>query len=652
MPIDMARYLGLFASEAQEHLEGLGKELLLLERGASAEAVDAMFRHAHSVKGMASSMGFEPIAGVAHRVEDLVALVRQRPSAMSSELADVLLAAVDQLQAMVRASGQGESCPDPSSVLDRLQSQIVSIAGKATDPAANMPESPPPRSPCAGEASVLGRAPRFAVKVKLSSSCPIPGARAFLVHKKLAALGDIFDLKPPLADLRAGRIPENVLSLTLASQSAAGPEAIRKALSVVADLDAVEVADEAEAFQPARLPEVPQEGSKPVGSADPARTVRVKTETLDSFLDAAGELLLATAHLRELAKAVPEAHRGDLEPGLDRLRVLVKDLHNKVMSVRMTPLSLITDRLPRAARDIARRMNREVDLEVTGGETELDRAILDELSDPLLHLLRNCIDHGIEDASERVAMGKGARGRIVVTARRDRDRVLVEFGDDGRGMDTERLKAAAVQRGLITAEAAASLSTRDALMLCCLPGLSTAANITDLSGRGVGMDAVKRAVEDVGGTLDIDTTPGRGTRFAMRLPFTVVMVNVLLVGVGREVFGLPIAKVKAVVEADPAMLSRSGGAPMLAHHDAMLPVHSLGKLLGIERLPEGGARSHVVLDSEIGEMALEVDKLVGQEEAILKALSCPLDRVGGLAGVTILGTGRPVFILDVPRLIA
>jgi two-component system chemotaxis sensor kinase CheA len=297
-------------------------------------------------------------------------------------------------------------------------------------------------------------------------------------------------------------------------------------------------------------------------------------------------------------------------------------------------------------------MNREVDLEVTGGETELDRAILDELSDPLLHLLRNCIDHGIEDASERVAMGKGARGRIVVTARRDRDRVLVEFGDDGRGMDTERLKAAAVQRGLITAEAAASLSTRDALMLCCLPGLSTAANITDLSGRGVGMDAVKRAVEDVGGTLDIDTTPGRGTRFAMRLPFTVVMVNVLLVGVGREVFGLPIAKVKAVVEADPAMLSRSGGAPMLAHHDAMLPVHSLGKLLGIERLPEGGARSHVVLDSEIGEMALEVDKLVGQEEAILKALSCPLDRVGGLAGVTILGNGRPVFILDVPRLIA
>jgi two-component system, chemotaxis family, sensor kinase CheA len=380
--------------------------------------------------------------------------------------------------------------------------------------------------------------------------------------------------------------------------------------------------------------------------------VRVKTEILDYFLDAVGELLLSTAHLRTLAKAIPEALSGPLDEGVNRLHTIVKDLHNKVMSVRMTPLSLITDRLPRAARDLARKRGREVDLELSGAEIELDRAILDELADPLLHLLRNCIDHGIEEPSERLARGKAPRGRIAVAARRDRDRVLLEVEDDGRGMDPERLKEKAVERGLITAQSAGAMPLRDALMLACLPGVSTAQAVTDVSGRGVGMDAVKRAVENVGGTLDIDSTPGRGTRFTLRLPLTVAVVQVLLVGVGREVFGLPIAKVKAVVEVDPERLSRSRNAPMLSHDGALLPVHPLGELLAIERAPRGGPRPHVVLDAEVGQVALEVDRLMGQEEAVLKPLSRPLDLVAGLAGVTILGTGRPIFILDVPRLIA
>jgi two-component system chemotaxis sensor kinase CheA len=385
--------------------------------------------------------------------------------------------------------------------------------------------------------------------------------------------------------------------------------------------------------------------------AEPARTVRVKTEMLDYFLDSAGELLLAVAHLRELTKTLPEAHKAPLEGGVDRLRSLVKDLHDKVMSVRMTPLSLITDRLPRAARDIARKKGREVDLVITGTEIELDRAILDELADPLLHILRNCIDHGLEEPDERARLLKGPRGRIVVAARRDRDRVLLEMEDDGRGMDADRLKAVAVERGLITVEAAAAMGEREAFMLACLPGVSTAPTVTDVSGRGVGMDAVRRAVESVGGTLDIDSTRGRGTRFTLRLPLTVAVVNVLLVGVGDEVFGLPIAKVRAVVEADPAKLSRSRNAPMLSHDGALLPAHALGDLLRVGRRPAGGVRPHVVLEGEPNPVALEVDRLLGQEEAVLKPVSRPLDQIPGLAGVTILGTGRPIFILDVPRLL-
>jgi two-component system chemotaxis sensor kinase CheA len=440
-----------------------------------------------------------------------------------------------------------------------------------------------------------------------------------------------------------------VLTLQIEVQGAHGADAVKKALSTVADLDSVEVGP----LESKALPEkkVEPEGPRAVG-AEPARTVRVKTETLDYFLDSAGELLLAVAHLRELTKALPEAHKGPLEGGVDRLRSLVKDLHDKVMSVRMTPLALITDRLPRAARDIARKKGREVDLVLTGTEIELDRAILDELADPLLHILRNCIDHGLEDTEERVRLGKGPRGRIVVSARRDRDLVLVELEDDGRGMDAYKLKAAAVDRGLVTEEAAAAMSERDAFMLACLPGVSTAARVTDVSGRGVGMDAVKRAVENVGGTLEIDSMRGRGTRFTMRLPLTVAVVNVLLVSVGREVFGLPIAKVRAVVEVDPARLTRSRNSPMLTHDGALMPVHVLSDLLRMKHREGAGVRPHVVLEADPGTLALEVDKLLGQEEAVLKPVSRPLDLIPGLSGVTILGSGRPIFILDVPRLVA
>ena len=389
-------------------------------------------------------------------------------------------------------------------------------------------------------------------------------------------------------------------------------------------------------------------------SADAStRTVRVRTELLDYFLDTVGELMLATARLREVGKVMPEVSRPALEEGVYRLHTLVKDLHDKVMSARMTPLSLITDRLPRAARDLARRKEREVELVITGAEIELDRAILDELADPLLHLLRNCIDHGLEAPEERLAAKKSVRGRVLVTVRRARDRVIIDIEDDGRGMDPAKLKASALKRGLITEEAAARMADRDAFLLSCLPGVSTAKDITDISGRGVGMDAVKRVVESVGGTLEIESERGRGTCFTLRLPLTVAVVHLLLVQVGEEVFGLPIAKVVGATEADPDALSRSRETALLPHGNGLLPVHALEVLLGVPASPRPGFRPFVVMegDAGTGKVALAVDRLLGQEEVVLKPLSRPLDLLPGLSGVTILGSGRPVFILDVPRLL-
>ncbi|MGA9526383.1 MAG: chemotaxis protein CheW, partial [Myxococcaceae bacterium] len=501
----------------------------------------------------------------------------------------------------------------------------------------------------------LGVPPRFQVKLRIAPSCQVPGVRAFLVHRRLSALGNLFDLRPALEHLKAGRIPDGLVSLEL--ETSQGEAGIRQALSNVPEVELVSVRDVAHEAAPSG-PHAPSaeekaapDAAKPVGH-EPARTVRIRIDLLDYFLDTVGELLLATARIREVSKTLPESSRPPLEEGVDRLHGLVKDLHDKVMSARMTPLAVITDRLPRVARDIARRREREVDLVVTGSEVELDRAIIDDLSDPLLHLLRNCIDHGIESPEERLAAKKGPRGRVLVSVRRQRDRVVVEIEDDGRGMDAAKLKAAAVARGLITQDMSERMSDREAFMLSCAPGLSTAQDISDISGRGVGMDAVKRTVESVGGTLEIESERGRGTRFTLRLPLTVAVVNLLLVQVGEEVFGLPITKVLGAVEVEPSALSRSRHDAMLAWGSGLVPVFEMSSLLEVPAPARIGPRPFVVMEADTGRVALAVDRLLGQEEVVLKALSRPLDLVPGLSGVTILGSGRPVFILDVPRLLA
>jgi two-component system chemotaxis sensor kinase CheA len=693
--MDMSRYLGLFVTEASEHLEALGRDLVQLEKEGGAGVVDSMFRHAHSVKGMASSMGFEPIATLAHRVEDLVDAVRQDASRLNRELVDLLLASADTLLAQVRSVAENKAPEEASHLLSQLAARVSSLTGQAPAPTRVMkatalrtpvplprgaePGAPPPPSasgtpvPLRAEpsASSAGPAPapapaapqaaaevrleagpqaKWFVKVRVVPTCQVPGVRAFLVHKRLSGLGTVSELRPALEELKAGRIPDGLIQCEV--ETSAGEQGIQGALRNVSEVELVSIKPVISAPPPSPVPAPAPEAPRAPGEAAP-RTVRVRTELLDYFLDTVGELMLATARLREVGKELPENVRPGLEEGVYRLHTLVKDLHDKVMSARMTPLSLITDRLPRAARDIARKRGRDMDLIITGAEIELDRAILDDLADPLLHILRNCIDHGLESPEERAAAGKSPKGKVQVSVRRARDRVVIEVEDDGRGMSAEKLKAAALARGSITAEAAARMSDREAFMLACLPGVSTAKDVSEISGRGVGMDAVKRVVENVGGTLEIDSEKGKGTRFTLRLPLTVAVVHLLLVEVGEEVFGLPIAKVLGAQEVDADLLSRSRDTALLPHGNTLLPVHALDELVGLPAPERRGVRPFVVMEGDAaGRVALAVDRLLGQEEVVLKSLSRPLDLLPGLSGVTILGSGRPVFILDVPRLLS
>jgi two-component system chemotaxis sensor kinase CheA len=527
--MDMSRYLGLFVAEATEHLEALGRELLDLEGTPPPGRVDSLFRHAHSVKGMAASMGYEPITALSHQVEDVLGLLREKPQPLGKAGLDLLLQATDVMLGMVRRT----QAKEPLAPADELGAQLGALHRRL-----QRGEAPPAQE-----------------------ERPRP--------------------QPPL---------------------------------------------------PVPRPSLPE-----------AAMVRVRTEVLDQLLDGAGEVLLAAAQLRELLRIAPEPLRTQLEEGLDLLHARARELHGRVMGARMTPLTLLTDRLPRAFHDLLRRAGKEADLTLSGTELELDRALIDALGEPVLHLLRNCVDHGIEPAPERLARGKPPRGKVTLSARRDRDRAWLRIEDDGRGMDPDRLRAAAVERGLITAEEALALDRSQSLLLACLPGVSTAKTVSDLSGRGVGMDAVQLAVEQVGGTMEISSELGRGTAFTLRLPLSVSIVHVLLVGVGNEIVGVPLLQILSALERVPADQHEVEGQ--------LLDAVSLADLL---RLPAAaavdGPRPHLQVEGRKGPLLLRVDRLIGHAEVVLKPLPRPLEAIPGLAGVTLLGNERPVVILDVPRL--
>jgi two-component system chemotaxis sensor kinase CheA len=665
MPIEMSKYLGIYITEATEHLEALGRELVELEKNKSDEVVDSMFRHAHSIKGMAAAMGYEATAVVAHRIEDLAQVVRADRSQLNSELVDLLLAGTDVLSEQVRAAGENREAPEPKEILARLTAKFTALTKRAPQPTRVM-EVPkqeakaPATIPAPTATQPIQAEPpsarlssnfeaRWSIRLSVAPTCQVPGVRAFLVYKRLSNAGRIFELRPPIESLRSGRIPDGLISLEL--QTEASESEIRALVKNIAEVELLSV-EAVQSSPPSAPPKAePTPDGPRSGAQDPIRTVRIRTELLDYFLENAGELLLAGANMREWGKGLPGQIRAQFNEGVDRLQLLVKDLHGKVMSSRMTPLSSVTDRLPRATRDLARRRGKEVDLVVTGADVELDRAIIDCVSDPLLHLLRNCVDHGIEEPKEREAAKKGPRGRVLLGVRRTQDRVVIELEDDGRGMDAEKLKSLAKERGLITAEVAARMSDKEAFLLACLPGISTAKEVSEISGRGVGLDAVKRAVENLGGKFEIDSRRGRGTRFTLDLPLTVSVIHLMLAKVSEEVVGLPIAKVLGATAVDSGKLSSSRDSTFLSHEGGLLPVYELASLLRWPTAPPGGIRPYIVSEGESGKVALAVDKLLGQEEVVLKVLPSPLHLIPGLSGVSILGSGKPIFILDVARLL-
>lgn len=620
--MDMSKYRAMFLSESAEHLKSMARLVITLEENPSnREVIDALFREAHSIKGMAASMGYEHTTELAHHLEDLMDGFRQGGEVPSAAI-DHLLAGIDLLEGLVEDIAGERS----ERAIDAFLSATTPVAAAAepealpAPPLAAIPTAAAPASvaPLSAPAQENEAAPARTLQVvlELAADAAAPAARALLALRELATLGRLESSAPTETQLRQG-MPVRRIEARL--ETAATAATLQQRLARQTDITLVTVLE----------PSTRESGGV---RREDTRTVRVRTELLDRFINLTGELI-TTRYM--LQAAAHEERWRDTREGLDLLARLITDLHQHVLQVRMMPLESITGRLPRLVRELARKSGKELRLRVEGADLELDRAILEELVDPLVHMVRNAADHGIE----RV-------GEITVRAWREKDLALLEVADNGRGMDPELIRQKALDKGLVSPQQARLLRERDVLQLVCLPGFSTAPTVTETSGRGVGMDVVKAAVESLGGTIEIDSAPGQGTRILLKLPLSVAIIQILLVACAGRTVGIPISRVHRVLELDASEIQSSGRQRVLALDEEMVPVTHFNRLLNLDE-PAATASSPAIITELRGrKTVLLVERLLGQREAFVKSVAFPLDRLTGLSGATITADGNIVFIVD------
>jgi two-component system chemotaxis sensor kinase CheA len=631
--MDVSRYLGLFVTDAREQLAWLEADLVRFDQTTNDEErrilLDSVFRHLHSLKGSAATMGLDPITAIAHEAERVVARARSVNHLPASEV-DLLLEVADTLRRFIELAAAKQPVEPDAALLGKLSGLSASPLPSPATFSLEVPD-----------------VPHTCVRVQISQKSMTPAARAFVVLRKLELLGRALACIPSRETLRGdATLPGNVLTVVL--EGTYDIATLRNAVSRIPDVEAIDLAPLGQPEEPpASVAKPPPDPKVP---AD--QTIRVRVELLDQLLEMAGELVLSSGRLREAARRLPAKQRPPVEEEIDRLGHLVKDLNARVLATRQTPVQHLADRLPRIVRDLSRRLNKPLQLVVEGRDVTLDQGLLDALTDPLTHALRNAADHGIESPEIRRQLGKPAAGTITLSARRERERVVVELSDDGAGFDVARLRERALRAGAISEEEAAAMTDDEAMRLAFLPGVSTREVSSDISGRGVGMDAVLVAVEHLGGSVTLQSTLGVGSSVLFSLPMALSVTNLLLVDLAGEILGMPMSKVLFATEGDAVPIGpETSPTRVLQIGDEHVVAYSLGRLVGF---PESttGRRPFVVVEGEGQRAAVGVDKLLGQEEVVMRPLSPPLEKIRGLAGTAILGSGKPIFVLDVPRLVA
>ncbi len=630
--MDLSQYAELFQAESREHLSACNQLLLEWERNPAArEPVAGLFRAVHTIKGMAATMGYARVADLAHKAESVLDPLRRASSAVTDELVQLLFRTVDALERAVELSVTGrERELDVAALLAELERAGTRLASGAARTSAPVAAPAAPDLEREGRPEGAGRL----VQVTLRAEAQLKGGRALVALRKAQALGAVHAVSPPLAAFEAEDF-DGRFAFRLESGAAAA--AVVAAIRSAGDVEQVAVA-EAEGAGP----QLETAGGGAAGEGGRTRHLRVELRRLDSLMDLIGELVIARGRLNDLAARARDPAIDDIAIHVSRLST---DLQAEIIQARMTPVWQVFDRFPRLVRDSARQLGKQVAFRVEGKEIELDRTILDELGDPLMHLLRNAVDHGIEPPAERRKAGKPPEGEIVLSAVRERASVMITIADDGRGIDRAKVLARAQRDGFVDAHAEA-LSDDQLLRVLARPGFTTAEAVTSVSGRGVGIDVAMTRLRALGGTLEVRTEPGKGTSFVLRLPVTLAIVRALIASVGRERYALPLTYVTETVELGVAPTTAVEGREAIVLRNRVVPLVHLRSLLGAEDGAAPPRRPIIVLEMGERRAGVVVDGMLGQQEIVVKSFDAPQGTLPLFSGATIMGDGVPALILD------
>ncbi len=693
--MDTSQYLEIFIDETKEHLQNLNEQLLIIEKDPeNADTINEIFRAAHSLKGMAGTMGYKRMQRLTHDMENVFSEIRNGKMKVSADLIDVVFQCLDALEGyldnILQTSDEGTDDNEP--IISRINVILKNGTGESAGTAAtNAQESAPKAETPATSSKMI---PKFkdikleeqevkacseakakdlniyGMTVYVQESCVLKAARAFLVFKALEEIGEVIHSQPSVQDIEDEKFDFDfsIFLITKASleDTVKAVKSVSEIEEVVAEVITLEeVKDiktevvtekEAEESKPAAAaavqPQAKQAQTKQAAKPVVNRTVRVDIEKLDGLMNQVSELIIAKNSLVSLNSQDSTQNSQTFHEQIEYLERITTNLHESVMKVRMVPIESVVSRFPRMIRDISKKLDKKMELYMSGEDTELDRTVIDEIGDPLMHLLRNSADHGLEDAEVRAERGKPPVGSIFLNAYQEGNNVIIEVGDDGNGINVENVKNKGIERGIITAEQAENMSDKEIINLLFMPSFSMAKKVSDLSGRGVGLDVVKSKIEALGGDVEVKTKLGEGTTFIIRLPLTLAIIQALLVEVGDEKYAISLGSIQTIEDIAPSDIKYVQAKEVIHIRGSVIPIIRLEQVLDIPPREEEPESLTVVIVKKGDKLAgLVVDSLNGQAEIVIKSLGKYIENNKIISGATILGDGEVALILDANVLI-
>lgn len=692
--MDVSQYLEIFLDESNEHLQTLSDQLIILEKEPdNSDTINEIFRAAHSLKGMAGTMGYKRMQNLTHDMENVFSEVRNGNMEVNSNLVDVLFQCLDALETYVDniRETQDEGTDDNEPIIKALNAFIASEGKGNAAPAAKKEEAPAATASAAPaddkdmpladfEKNAVNEALKknlhvYKIKVSVDENCILKAARAFLVFKNLEGHGDIIKSEPSVQDIEDEKFDFDFSIIVVTEEKYDNIIALIKNVSEIKDAAGQEITQLFPEEQTEEAKEEKKETSAVSQTAKPAaakpaakkptstgktsgsvsHTVRVDIEKLDVLMNLVSELIIAKNGLVSASHVEGDeaaALNQSFTEQIEYLERVTTNLHESVMKVRMMPIESVFSRFPRMIRDLNKKLGKKMELYMSGEDTELDRTVIDEIGDPIMHLLRNSADHGLESAEIRKERGKSEVGSIFLDAFQEGNNVVIEVRDDGNGIDTEKVKAKAVEKGTITQEQADVMTDKEAIDLLFRPSFSTAEKVTDVSGRGVGLDVVKSKIEALGGDVEVKTKYGEGSTFSIRLPLTLAIIQALMVKLGDEKYAISLGSIETIEDIPVSDIKYVHAKEVIHLRGNVIPLIRLRDLLDVPGEPEESENITVVVvrkgDKQAG---LVVDSLIGQMEIVIKSLGKYIRINKMISGATILGDGSVALIIDANTLV-